>query len=158
MGLNEFAGYLAVGLVAYLTGWIAAEYGLRPYPFYLGILLMVLGLLSSIFLIKDTRNHALKEGDTSEFSLLKNIFWDTTWKNKNLGSVTQAGLINNLNDGMAWGLFPILLATRGFDLEQIGIVVAVYPGVWGIGQLFTGRMADKFCKKICYLLECFYRR
>ncbi|MFN4763193.1 MFS transporter [Gillisia sp. Q332] len=147
MGLNEFAGYLAVGLVAWLTGWIAAEYGLRPYPFYLGIILMVLGLLSSIFLIKDTRGHALKEGDTSDFPLLKNIFWDTTWKDKNLGSVTQAGLINNLNDGMAWGLFPILLATRGFNLEQIGIVVAVYPGVWGIGQLFTGRMADKFCKK-----------
>ena len=147
MGLNEFAGYLAVGLVAYLTGWIAAEYGLRPYPFYLGIGLMVLGLLFSIFLIKDTRGHALKEGDTSNVSKLKNIFWDTTWKDKNLGSVTQAGLINNLNDGMAWGLFPILLATRGFTLEQIGIVVAVYPGVWGIGQLFTGRMADKFCKK-----------
>ncbi|MFO8147313.1 MAG: MFS transporter [Gillisia sp.] len=147
MGLNEFAGYLAVGLVAYLTGWIAAEYGLRPYPFYLGIVLMVLGLLSSIFLIKDTRGHALKEGDTSDVPLLKNIFRDTTWKDKNLGSVTQAGLINNLNDGMAWGLFPILLATRGFNLEQIGIVVAVYPGVWGIGQLFTGRMADKFCKK-----------
>lgn len=147
MGLNEFAGYLAVGLVAYLTGWIAGEYGLRPYPFYLGIVLMVLGLLSSIFLIKDTRGHALKEGDTSNVSLLKNMFWDTTWKDKNLGSVTQAGLINNLNDGMAWGLFPILLATRDFTLEQIGIVVAVYPAVWGIGQLFTGRMADKFCKK-----------
>ncbi len=147
MGLNEFSGYLAVGLVAYLTGWIAGEYGLRPYPFYLGIILMVLGLFSSIFLIKDTRNHALKEGDTSSVPLLKSMFWDTTWKDKNLGSVTQAGLINNLNDGMAWGLFPILLATRGFTLEQIGIVVAVYPGVWGIGQLFTGRMADKFCKK-----------
>ena len=147
MGLNEFAGYLAVGLVAYLTGWIAAEYGLRPYPFYLGIGLMVLGLFFSIFLIKDTRGHALKEGDTSDVPKLKNIFRDTTWKDKNLGSVTQAGLINNLNDGMAWGLFPILLATRGFTLEQIGIVVAVYPGVWGIGQLFTGRMADKFCKK-----------
>ncbi len=147
MGLNEFAGYLAVGVVAYLTGWIAGEFGLRPYPFYLGIVLMVLGLLASIFLIKDTRGHALMEGDTSDIPLLKNMFWDTTWKDKNLGSVTQAGLINNLNDGMAWGLFPILLATRGFNLEQIGIVVAVYPGVWGIGQLFTGRMADKFCKK-----------
>ncbi len=147
MGLNEFAGYLALGVVAYLTGWIADVYGLRPYPFYLGIGLMILGLLFSIFLIKDTHGHALKEGKSSEMSLLKNIFWDTTWKDKNLGSVTQAGLINNLNDGMAWGLFPILLATRGFTLEQIGIVVAVYPAVWGIGQLFTGRMADKFCKK-----------
>lgn len=147
MGLNEFAGYLAVAVVAFLTGWIAQEYGLRPYPFYLGILLMVLGLLMSIFLIKDTRGHARKEEDTSSVSLLQNVFWDTTWKHKNLGSVTQAGLINNLNDGMAWGLFPILLAAKGFSLEQIGIVVAVYPAVWGIGQLITGRMADKYSKK-----------
>jgi MFS family permease len=78
---------------------------------------------------------------------LKNIFWDTTWKNKTLGSVTQAGLINNLNDGMAWGIFPILLATRGFDIGEIGIITAIYPAVWGIGQLFTGKMADKICKK-----------
>ena len=131
MGLNEFAGYLAVAIVAFLTGWIAGEYGLRPYPFYLGILLMVLGLLMSIFLIKDTRGHAKKEEGTNTVSLLKNIFWDTTWKHRNLGSVTQAGLINNLNDGMAWGLFPILLAAKEFSLEQIGIVVAVYPAVWG---------------------------
>ncbi|UJH89659.1 MFS transporter [Antarcticibacterium sp. 1MA-6-2] len=147
MGLNEFAGYLAVAIVAFLTGWIAGEYGLRPYPFYLGILLMVLGLVMSIFLIKDTRGHAKKEEGTNTVSLLKNVFWDTTWKHKNLGSVTQAGLINNLNDGMAWGLFPILLAAKGFNLEQIGIVVAVYPAVWGMGQLFTGKMADKFSKK-----------
>lgn len=147
MGLNEFAGYLAVAIVAFLTGWIAGEYGLRPYPFYLGILLMVLGLLMSIFLIKDTRGHAKKEEGTNTVSLLKNIFWDTTWKHRNLGSVTQAGLINNLNDGMAWGLFPILLAAKEFSLEQIGIVVAVYPAVWGMGQLFTGKMADIFSKK-----------
>lgn len=147
MGLNEFAGYLAVGLVAFLTGWIAGEYGLRPYPFYLGIVLMVLGLVMSIFFIKDTRGHAKKEEASSSVSMLKNIFWDTTWKDKNLGSVTQAGLVNNLNDGMAWGLFPILLATKNFSLEQIGIIVAVYPAVWGMGQLITGKMADKFPKK-----------
>lgn len=147
MGLNEFAGYLAVAVVAFLTGWIAGEYGLRPYPFYLGILLMVLGLVMSIFLIKDTRGHAKKEEDTNTVPMLENLFWDTTWKHKNLGSVTQAGLINNLNDGMAWGLFPILLAAKGFSLEQIGIVVAVYPAVWGLGQLITGKMADTFSKK-----------
>ena len=147
MGLNEFAGYLSVAIVAFLTGWIAGEYGLRPYPFYLGILLMVLGLVMSIFLVKDTRSHAQKEEGTNTVSLLKNIFWDTTWKHKNLGSVTQAGLINNLNDGMAWGLFPILLAAKNFSLDQIGFIVAVYPAVWGIGQLFTGKMADKFSKK-----------
>ncbi len=147
MGLNEFAGYLAVALVAFLTGWIASEYGIRPYPFYTGIVLVVFGLLGTVFLLKDTRHHVAKETTTNTIPRLKNIFWDTTWKNKNLGSVTQAGLINNLNDGMAWGIFPILLATKGFTIAEIGIVTAIYPAVWGIGQLFTGKMADKFCKK-----------
>jgi len=147
MGLNEFAGYIAVALVAFLTGWIASEYGVRPYPFYIGIVLVVLGLAGSIFLIKDTRHHVEKETITNTIPRLKNIFWDTTWKDKNLGSVTQAGLINNLNDGMAWGIFPILLATKGFSLSEIGIVTAIYPAVWGLGQLITGKMADKFCKK-----------
>lgn len=147
MGLNEFAGYLAVAMVAFLTGLIASEYGLRPYPFYIGIALSLMGLLGSWLLIKDTKHHIAAEATSSKIPKLKNIFWETTWKNKNLGSVTQAGLINNLNDGMAWGLFPILLATKGFTIAQIGIVTAIYPAVWGIGQLFTGKMADKFCKK-----------
>lgn len=147
MGLNEFAGYISVAIVAFLTGWIAGEYGIRPYPFYLGIGLVFLGLVGSIFFIKDTKHHVAKETISNTIPGLKNIFWDTTWKNKNLGSVTQAGLINNLNDGMAWGIFPILLATKGFTIGEIGIVTAIYPAVWGIGQLFTGRMADKFCKK-----------
>ncbi len=147
MGLNEFAGYLSVAIVAFLTGWIAGEYGLRPYPFYIGIALSFVGLLGSWFFIKDTKHHVAKEASSNTIPALKNIFWDTTWKNKNLGSVTQAGLINNLNDGMVWGIFPILLAQKHFSLEQIGIVTATYPAVWGIGQLFTGKMADKFCKK-----------
>lgn len=147
MGLNEFAGYIAVAIVAFLTGWIASEYGIRPYPFYLGIGLVFLGLVGSIFFIKDTKHHVAKETISNTIPRLKNIFWDTTWKDKNLGSVTQAGLINNLNDGMAWGIFPILLATKGFTIGEIGIITAIYPAVWGIGQLFTGRMADKFCKK-----------
>lgn len=147
MGLNEFAGYLSVAIVAFITGWIAGEYGLRPYPFYTGIVLVLLGLIGSIFFIKDTKHHVAKETETSNVPKLKNIFWDTTWKHKNLGSVTQAGLINNLNDGMAWGIFPIMLAGKDFTLQQIGIVTAVYPAVWGLGQLFTGKMADKFCKK-----------
>ncbi len=147
MGLNEFAGYISVAIVAFLTGWIASEYGIRPYPFYLGIGLVFLGLLGSIFFIKDTKHHVAKETVTNTIPKLKNIFWDTTWKNKNLGSVTQAGLINNLNDGMAWGIFPILLATKGFTIGEIGIVTAIYPAVWGIGQLFTGSMADRLCKK-----------
>lgn len=147
MGLNEFAGYIAVAVVAFLTGWIASEWGVRPYPFYIGIALLVLGLVASIFLVKDTKHHVAKETASNNVPLLKNIFWETTWKNRNLGSVTQAGLINNLNDGMTWGILPVLLATKGFTIQQIGIVAAVYPAVWGIGQLFTGKMADKFCKK-----------
>ncbi|HEY0354599.1 MAG TPA: MFS transporter, partial [Flavisolibacter sp.] len=147
MGLNEFAGYVAVALVAFITGWIASEYGTRPYPFYTGVVLIIFGLLGSIFLVRDTQHHVAKETFTNTIPRLKNIFWDTTWKNKNLGSVTQAGLINNLNDGMAWGIFPILLASKGFTLAEIGIVTAIYPAVWGIGQLFTGKMADTFCKK-----------
>jgi MFS family permease len=147
MGLNEFAGYIAIAVVAFATGWIASEYGLRPYPFYIGIALVFLGLVLSWVLVKDTQHHVAHETTISNVPRLRRIFWETTWKNKNLGSVTQAGLINNLNDGMAWGLFPILLASEGFTLGQIGIVTAVYPAVWGIGQLFTGKMADYFCKK-----------
>ncbi len=147
MGLNEFAGYIAVAMVAFLTGWIASAYGIRPYPFYLGIGIVFLGLVGSIFFIKDTKHHVAKETNNNTIPKLKHIFWDTTWKNKNLGSVTQAGLINNLNDGMAWGIFPILLAAKGFSIGEIGIITAIYPAVWGIGQLFTGKMADKFCKK-----------
>lgn len=147
MGLNEFAGYVAVAVVAFCTGWIASVYGLRPYPFYIGIVLAFAGLLTSLLLVKDTKHHVSVETQTSNVPRLQQIFWETSWKNKNLGSVTQAGLINNLNDGMAWGLFPVLLASKGFTIGQIGIVTAVYPAVWGIGQLFTGKMADYFCKK-----------
>jgi MFS family permease len=147
MGLNEFAGYIAVAIVAFLTGWIASNYGLRPYPFYIGIGLSLFGLFGSFFLIKDTRQHIAQETTTSKVPKLKKVFWETTWKNKNLGSVTQAGLVNNLNDGMAWGILPILLASKGFSIADIGIITAVYPAVWGLGQLFTGKMADYFCKK-----------
>ncbi len=147
MGLNEFAGYISVAVVAFLTGWIADDYGLRPYPFYIGIVLAVLGLLSTIFLLKDTRQHVALEAESNTVSRLSNIFRETTWKNKTLGSVTQAGLVNNLNDGMIWGIFPILLTLKQFSLHQIGIIVAVYPAVWGLSQLVTGKLADKYCKK-----------
>ncbi|MCK4562655.1 MAG: MFS transporter, partial [Flavobacteriaceae bacterium] len=147
MGFNESAGYLAVGGVAFLTGWIASNYGLIPYPFYIGIVLSILGLIFSIFFIKDTKHHVAIESKTSKVTLLKNIFWETTWKNKNLGSISQAGLVNNLNDGMIWGLFPILLASLNFNLKQIGVIVAVYPTVWGLGQIVTGKLADKLPKK-----------
>ncbi|MFP5081697.1 MFS transporter [Pedobacter sp. JCM 36344] len=148
MGLNEFAGYIAVALVGFSTGWIAANYGIRPYPFYIGIGLVLVGLLLSFFFVKDTRGHSNKEGTSSITPRLKNSFKDTSWNHPNLGSVTQAGLVNNLNDGMAWGLLPILLATKGFTLQEIGVITAIYPGVWGIGQLFTGKMADHYSKKM----------
>ena len=148
IGLNESAGYLAVGAAAFASGWLATEYGLRPYPFYLGIALAVLGLLSSL-LVRDTRAHVALEAaqapagpDAPTLS-----FWDVTWRHPNLGSVTQAGLVNNLNDGMVWGLLPLLLAGKGFSLTQIGTVAALYPAVWGVGQLLTGPLADRFCKK-----------
>ncbi|MGI9530851.1 MFS transporter [Lutimonas sp.] len=147
MGFNESAGYLAVGAVAFLTGWVASNYGLSPYPFYIGILLSILGLLFSIFFIKDTRHHVAVESEQDSTDQMNRVFWETTWANKNLGSITQAGMVNNLNDGMVWGLFPILLASLQFDLEQIGMIVSVYPAVWGVGQLFTGRLADILPKR-----------
>jgi MFS family permease len=147
MGLNEFAGYVAVGVVAFLTGWIAGEYGLRPYPFYLGVVLVFAGLLVSIFFIRDTRHHVAKEAEDNRIPKLRSVFWATTVTNPNLGSVTQAGLVNNLNDGMVWGLFPLLLTMKGFSLAEIGMVTAIYPTVWGLGQSITGKLADHFNKK-----------
>lgn len=147
MGLNEFAGYIALAGVAFLTGWIAHEYGLRPYPFYVGIGLAVAGLTLSAFFVSDTQRHVLLESTASTTPRLQRLFLETAWKHKNLGSVTQAGLVNNLNDGMVWGLFPMLLASKGFNLNETGIIVATYPAMWGIGQLFTGALADKYCKR-----------
>jgi MFS family permease len=147
MGLNEFAGYGALAATAFVTGWIAGKYGLRPYPFYLGVAVSFLGLFSSWLFVKDTKHHVAQEAVSSGMPRLNNIFWETSWKHKNLGSVTQAGLINNLNDAMAWGILPIFLASKNFSMTQIGVVTAVYPAIWSVGQIFTGRMADRVCKK-----------
>lgn len=147
MGLNEFSGYLAVGVVAFLSGYIANIYGITPYPFYIGIGISVVGLIMSYLFIKDTRSFVTIEKEVNDTSLLQNIFLDTTFKNKTLSSVTQAGLVNNLNDGMIWGLLPVMLLDINYDAQEIGIIAAVYPTVWGIGQLFTGRMADVYSKK-----------
>lgn len=147
MGLNEAAGYLAVGIVAFATGWIGGTYGLRPYPFYIGIALAMLGLLSTWFWVKDTRKHLAAETSTSKAPMLERVFAETSWVDPNLGAITQAGLVNNLNDGMVWGLLPILLAAKQFSLTQIGVIVSVYPAVWGLGQLFTGKLADHLNKK-----------
>lgn len=147
MGINEAAGYLAVGAVAFLSAHIAHLYGIRPYPFYIGILLSIFGLLSSIFLIKDTRSFVQLEGEESKAPLLKNIFAETSWKHPNLGAISQGGLVNNLNDGMIWGLFPILLLSKGFSATELAQIIAIYPSVWGLSQLFTGKLADRYAKK-----------
>ena len=147
MGINEFAGYLSVGLVALLTAWIANAYGIRPYPFFIGIVFVVLGLALSIIWVKDTQLFVHKAAAESSVPLLKNRFWDTSVLHRNLGAITQAGLVNNLNDGMIWGLFPILLAAKGFSLADIGLITAIYPLVWGLAQLGTGRLSDFICQK-----------
>jgi MFS family permease len=147
MGINEAAGYLAVGAVAFLSASIANEYGIRPYSFYIGILLAILGLLFSLVLIKDTRGFVQLESENSNIPVLAKVFKETTWKNPNLGSISQGGLVNNLNDGMIWGLFPMLLLSKGFSISEMAQIIAIYPTVWGLSQLFTGKLADKFPKK-----------
>lgn len=148
MGINEFAGYLAVGIFAVLSGTIAHKYGVTPYPFYLGIGISFLGLILSFFWVKDTRGFVHHETNQSSKELKhQSVFWDTTYRNKTLSAVTQAGLVNNLNDGMIWGLLPILLVSKGMDAASMSVVAAVYPTVWGLAQLFTGKMSDHFSKK-----------
>lgn len=157
MGLNEFAGYFAVALSALLTGYIASRYGHRPQPFYLGLLYVVAGLSLSIFCIKETKHHVTHElvtqskNEKTTFDHLNMSSWDifklTSFGNKNLSSVTQAGFVNNLNDGMAWGLFPLLYATLNIDLKTIGLLAAIYPAAWGIFQIMTGYLSDKIGRK-----------
>ncbi len=147
MGLNEFAGYFAVGVVAFLTGYIANTYGITPYPFYIGAFISIIGFILTLLWVKDTRAFVHKESTTDITEQLDNVFLETTFKNKTLSSVTQAGLVNNLNDGMIWGLLPIVLFSLNFDNASIGIITAIYPTVWGVGQLFTGKMSDHYSKK-----------
>lgn len=150
MGLNEFAGYLAVAGSALATGYVASHYGLRPEPFVLGIGYVAIGLVLSIFLVRDTRQHAWLEAKSvaqqSDLNATE-IFIRTSFTDKNLSSVSQAGFINNLNDGMAWGLFPILFAASGMSLEKVGWLAAIYPATWGILQLWTGYISDMWGRK-----------
>lgn len=164
MGLNEFAGYFAVALSALATGWIAAEVGLRPEPFALGIGFVALGLGLSVFAVRETLGHVARESElvsgpdsepdsepdgsaaASDLSP-REVFLRTSLTDRDLSSVSQAGLVNNLNDGMAWGLFPLLFAAAGMSLGQIGTLAAIYPAVWGLGQLFTGAWSDRIGRK-----------
>lgn len=153
MGLNEFAGYLAVAASALATGWIAARYGLRPEPFYLGVGYVAVGFLLSVLAVHETRHHVAHEvrihhaGAPAPVIGQREIFRRSSLTDRNLSSVSQAGLVNNLNDGMAWGLFPLSFAAAGMSLRQIGTLAAIYPAVWGIGQLFTGALSDRIGRK-----------
>jgi MFS family permease len=153
MGLNEFAGYFAVAVSALATGFIAAHYGLRPEPFYLGVAFVVLGLALSVIAVRETKHHVAAEaklqGDlpADRIPTQRQVFWRTTFADRNLSSVSQAGMVNNLNDGMAWGLFPLVFAAARMDLAQIGMLAAVYPATWGVAQLFTGAWSDRVGRK-----------
>ncbi|MDQ7039671.1 MAG: MFS transporter [Rhodothermus sp.] len=152
MGLNEAAGYLAVSLAALATGYVAAAYALRPQPFYLGVGFSLAGLLLSLLFVRETRHHADLEAqqhfETAEPPLsFTEVFARTSWRDRRLFAVCQAGLVNNLNDGMAWGLFPLFFAALGYGLTQIGWLAALYPAVWGMGQLVTGALSDRIGRR-----------
>jgi len=151
MGLNEFAGYVAVSLSALVTGYLAAAHGLRPAPFYPGIVFAVLGLLLSVIAVRDTQGHARAEarqlGAEESRPSFSHVLLLTSWRDRALFAASQAGMVNNLNDGMVWGLIPLFLAARGVALSHIGVVTATYPLVWGIGQLATGALSDRWGRK-----------
>ena len=159
MGLNEAAGYLAVSATALATGYLAATYGLRPVPFLLGIAFAAIGLGMSVVFIRETREYARMEAATHQArdggrhdhldADLSNgqVFFETSFKEPALSSACQAGMVNNLNDGLAWGLFPILFLTAGLSLSEIGILAALYPAVWGLAQLGTGALSDRWGRK-----------
>ncbi|HUK61061.1 MAG TPA: MFS transporter [Stellaceae bacterium] len=151
VGLNECSGYLAVGATAFLTGYIAQYDGLRPSPFYLGVAYAALGLGLSILLVRDTRAHVQLEARGREQPSAQLDFWRifslTSFRDRNLFAACQAGLVNNLNDGMSWGIFPLLFVSFGLGVERIGILKAVYPATWGILQTATGPLSDRWGRK-----------
>ena len=151
VGVNEFAGYLAVGVTAFLTGYLASSYGLRPVPIYLGVGYAVLGTLFSVLLVRDTREHVqLEAGDATKAESpmsFREVFALTSFRDRNLFAASQAGLVNNLNDGMSWGIFPLFFAAHGLGVERIGILKAVYPASWGVLQIATGPLSDRWGRK-----------
>lgn len=159
MGLNESVGYLAVAATALLTGYLAANYGLRPAPFYLGVAFAALGLGLSTLVVRETRGHAELEAashvarDDGRHDHLhpqftnREVFTQTSFREPALSSASQAGLVNNLNDGLAWGLFPVLFISESLSVGSIGVLAALYPAVWGFGQLATGALSDRWGRK-----------
>ncbi|MBT2679361.1 MFS transporter [Bacillus sp. ISL-35] len=153
VGMNEFAGYSGVAIMAAVSGYIASSYSLRPEPFYIGIFIVIIGMLLSL-IVRDTSEHLKLQiknsgaGGLGSGRSAKEVFALTTWGNKNLSTISFAGLSTNLKDGMAWGLFPIYFTAAGLSVGQIGTIVAVYPAAWGIFQLFTGTLSDKVGRKV----------
>jgi MFS family permease len=152
VGLNEFAGYLAVGITAFLAAHIAQAYGLRPDPFYLGIAYTVLGFGLSVFLVRDTRQHVGREISQHHASATEKIgFWTVfrraSFHDRNLFATSQAGLVNNLNFGLSWGIFPLFFASLGLSVGRIGILNSIYPGIWGVLQTVTGPLSDRWGRK-----------
>jgi MFS family permease len=155
MGLNEAAGYAAVAVTALATGWLASAYGLRPAPFLLGAAYVALGLGLSAASVRETHGHARHEADAhvprrGELHgglTTREVVWLTSWRERALSAATQAGMVNNLNDGLAWGLFPLLFARHGLSVERIGALAALYPAVWAVGQLVTGPLSDRIGRK-----------
>jgi MFS family permease len=155
MGLNEAAGYGAVALTALATGFVASTHGLRPEPFYLGVAYAALGLGLSAAFVRETRGHAAHEaaarrtpdGGLDGERSTGEIFLVTSFRERALSACSQAGLVNNLNDGLAWGLFPLYFAASGLSVARIGVLTALYPAVWGLGQLVTGALSDRIGRK-----------
>jgi MFS family permease len=159
-GVNEFAGYGAVALSTLMTGFLATTYGPYPVPFYPGVIFALTGLTLSLFFARETKEYAALEAQISSPHLADDpsrpkseqptflqVFLLTSWKNRALFAASQAGLMKNLNDGVVWGLMPIFLAGKGLPIDRIGIVAALYPGVWGVSQLFTGPLSDRLGRK-----------
>jgi MFS family permease len=151
MGFNEAAGYGAVAATAALTGWIASTHGLRPEPFLLGAAYIALGLGLSALFVRETRGHARQEavdhGTPGEHLTVRRVLTHTSLHNRDLLAINQSGLVNNLNDGLAWGLLPVLFAVDGLSVADVGLIAALYPGVWGAGQLITGALSDRVGRK-----------
>ena len=153
MGLNEAAGYGALAVTAYLTGFVAQHAGLRPQPFFLGLAYAGLGLGLAVFFLRETHGHvrfearATDDGSGPPRIIMRRIFIETSFRERALSASCAAGLTNNLNDGMAWGLFPLYFARHGLSLTGIGVIVALYPLVWGVGQLGTGALSDRIGRK-----------
>ena len=155
MGVNEAAGYVAVALTALATGYIAEQHGLRPQPFFLGVAFVGLGLGLSALFVRETQSHARLEAERHvarndelhDGLTTREVFVLTSFKERALSACSQAGLVNNLNDGLAWGLFPLYFEAAGMSVARIGVLAAVYPAVWGLGQLYTGSLSDRTGRK-----------